>query len=34
MVDKDLQKHPERVNLQDESAIKKYSEKMPDVGRK
>ncbi|GAX83529.1 hypothetical protein CEUSTIGMA_g10954.t1 [Chlamydomonas eustigma] len=34
LVAKDLERAPERVNLQDEAEIKKYSEKMPDVGKK
>ncbi|KAG1670388.1 hypothetical protein FOA52_000148 [Chlamydomonas sp. UWO 241] len=34
LVTKDMEKSPESVNLQDEAAIRKYCEKMPDVGRK
>ena len=34
LVIKDLEKAPEAVNLQNDSAIKKYAEKMPDIGKK
>ena len=33
-MDKDLAKHPERVNLADELAVRKYALLMPDVGKK